>query len=73
MQSEWWKAGELDQYSLKDKLLRVGCRPLKRKHLACRTSADDLDPYKYAECKKIRVDMDECYKALNYLHLSMKQ
>jgi hypothetical protein len=53
--------------------LRVGCRPLKRKLLACRTSPDEMDPYKYAECKKVRTEMDECYKALNYLHLSMKQ
>ena len=27
---EWWKAGELDNFDLRTKLLRVGCRPLKR-------------------------------------------
>ena len=36
MQVEWWRAADADQYSLKDKLLRVGCRPLKRKYLACK-------------------------------------
>ena len=36
MQAEWWKAGEIDEYNLKNKLLRVGCRPLKRKFLACK-------------------------------------
>ena len=36
MKVEWWRAGDSDKYSLKDKLLRVGCRPLKRKYLACK-------------------------------------
>lgn len=72
MQTEWWKAGEVDDFSLQKKLLRVGCRPLKRKFLACKTSTDDLDPRKFAECKKVREEMDECYKALHYLEISMK-
>jgi hypothetical protein len=72
MQVEWWKAGEIDEYNLKNKLLRVGCRPLKRKFLACKASADDMDPKKFAECKKVREEMDECYKALHYLQISMK-
>lgn len=33
-QSEWWRAGEVDDYNLKNKLMRVGCRPLKRNYLA---------------------------------------
>ncbi len=32
---EWWRAKDKDDYNLKKKLLRVGCRPLKRKHMAC--------------------------------------
>lgn len=32
-QNEWWKAKEIDEFNLKMKLLRVGCRPLKRKYL----------------------------------------
>jgi len=43
MKMEWWRAGEADDFSLKGKLQRVGCRPLKRKHLACTTSIDDFD------------------------------
>ncbi len=73
MQTEWWRAGEVDQFSLKEKLIRVGCRPLKRKYLQCKKTVDELDLQKYTECKKIRSDMDECYKALNYLHIAMKQ
>jgi hypothetical protein len=71
MRQEWWRAGEFDNFSLKQKMERVGCRPLKRRHLACVSAIEDQD--KYAECKKIRQDLDECYKALNYLHLARKR
>ena len=37
---EWWKAKEIDDFNLKKKLLRVGCRPLKRKYLACQKTPD---------------------------------
>ena len=70
MKNEWWQAGEIDEFNLKHKLMRVGCRPLKRKHLACKIQNDNLE--KYSECKKIRQELDECYKALNYLHIAMK-
>ena len=36
MEQEWWRASSADQYNLREKLLRVGCRPLKRKYLACK-------------------------------------
>ena len=36
MEAEWWRATDTDQYSLREKLMRVGCRPLKRKYLACK-------------------------------------
>ncbi len=39
-ETEWWRARELDDFDLKKKLLRVGCRPLKRKLLACQKSVD---------------------------------
>lgn len=32
---EWYEAGAVDHYNLNRKLLRVGCRPAKRKLLAC--------------------------------------
>lgn len=70
MATEWWKADEFDDFNLNTKLMRVGCRPLKRKFLACKVVADDFDPKRFAECKKIRLDMDECYKALHYLQVS---
>ena len=34
-ETDWWRAREGDDFDLKRKLLRVGCRPLKRKLLAC--------------------------------------
>lgn len=34
-ENDWWKAFEIDDYNIKNKLLRVGCRPLKRKYLTC--------------------------------------
>ena len=60
MQDEWWRAGDNDQYSLKDKLLRVGCRPLKRKFLSCK-KLQGTGEQGYGECQKIKFDMEECY------------
>ena len=57
MKTEWWKATEVDDFSLREKLLRVGCRPLKRKFLACKTmseDAGDFDVEMYANCKVSR-------------------
>ena len=51
-ETEWWRAREGDEFNLKQKLLRVGCRPLKRKHLACQKSAD-MDSETYHRCKVI--------------------
>lgn len=67
---EWWRAGEIDDFQFKNKMLRVGCRPLKRKHLACMASVEEQGYGKFMECKKMRTDLDECYKALNYIHLA---
>jgi len=66
MKAEWWKASEVDDYNLKNKLLRVGCRPLKRSFLSCR-SGEEFDAEKFARCAKVKTDMEECYKALHYL------
>ena len=35
MKNEWWRASAIDDYNLKNKLMRVGCRPLKRKFIEC--------------------------------------
>lgn len=51
---EWWRASEADNFSLKEKLLRVGCRPLKRKMLACKAAESSGGNYqrdKYYECQ----------------------
>ena len=76
-ETEWWRARETDDFNLKKKLLRVGCRPLKRKLLACQKSVEmDLDTF--AKCKvrlyflilqKIRVELDDCYKSLHFLQM----
>ena len=34
-ETDWWRAKDVDEFNLKKKLMRVGCRPLKRKYLAC--------------------------------------
>lgn len=51
-EQEWWRAKEHDDFSIKNKLTRVGCRPLKRKYLAC-VKDDNGDAHTYADCKVI--------------------
>ena len=46
--NEWWKPSAIDKGSLKAKMLRVGCRPLKRKYLLCMKS--EMDVHNYAKC-----------------------
>ena len=65
MQMEWWKAGPIDNFNLKNKLDRVGCRPLRRKFLSCKASSESME--EFADCKKIREEMEECYKTLHYI------
>lgn len=38
---EWWRPTREDNYSLTNKLLRTGCRPIKRKHLRCIRNEDN--------------------------------
>ena len=49
MQMQWWKAGPIDSFNLKNKLNRVGCRPIKRNYLNCK--AQDNSQEQYADCK----------------------
>jgi hypothetical protein len=49
-ETDWWRARETDDFNLKTKLMRVGCRPLKRKLLACQKSVD-VDVETYQKCK----------------------
>jgi len=32
---EWWRATKKDNFDLTTKLLRTGCRPIKRQYLEC--------------------------------------
>ena len=49
--NEWWRPSSIDNYDIKKKMFRVGCRPLKRKYLSCLYQADYMDSTKYAYCK----------------------
>lgn len=61
MNTEWWRANEVDQFNLKDKLLRVGCRPLKRKYLECKKNLSGLDGQtsieRFGECAVSHLDL----------------
>ena len=60
MDVEWWRAAQTDQFSLRDKLMRVGCRPLKRKYLACKktmASGYNINSVQgYGECQVSQSD-----------------
>ena len=47
-ENEWWAPSSVDNGSLRNKLLRVGCRPLKRKYLLCMKS--EMDVKTFAAC-----------------------
>lgn len=49
MKADWWKAGPVDGFDLQKKLDRVGCRPIRRKFLSCKTEEDSMELY--ADCK----------------------
>ena len=46
--NEWWMPSSVDNGSMRSKLLRIGCRPLKRKYLLCMKS--EMDVQNYATC-----------------------
>ena len=62
MDVEWWRAAQTDQFSLRDKLMRVGCRPLKRKYLACKktmASGYNINSVQgYGECQVSQADLN---------------
>ena len=60
-ETEWWRARENDEFNLKKKLLRVGCRPLKRKYLACQKSVD-LDTDTFQKCKVRNIDFNASFE-----------
>ena len=70
--NEWWKPSKIDNFELHNKLFRVGCRPLKRKHLKCVTNLDS-NVQSYKDCKKIESDLSECYNALYMTYMNTKR
>lgn len=60
-ETEWWRAKEQDDFNLKTKLTRVGCRPLKRKLLACQKSTDAYDIDNFLKCK-VGLNMRTIYR-----------
>jgi hypothetical protein len=60
-ETDWWKAKDIDDFNIKKKLMRVGCRPLKRKYLACQKNPD-MNPEIYSNCKVIIFLINNFYK-----------
>jgi len=69
--NEWWKPSKVDNYELKNKLYRVGCRPIKRKYLKCQANLDNTNDFK--QCKKIEKELSDCYNALYISYLNSKR
>lgn len=49
--ADWWKAGEIDNYKLEKKLLRIGCRPIHRRFLRCQSQKGVLESEGFEKCK----------------------
>ena len=47
----WWEATATDNFDINQKLLRVGCRPVKRKLLECRQTKLNTG---YGSCVALR-------------------
>eukprot|EP00831_Metopus_contortus_P052842 TRINITY_DN44387_c0_g1_i4.p2 TRINITY_DN44387_c0_g1~~TRINITY_DN44387_c0_g1_i4.p2 ORF type:complete len:134 (+),score=24.52 TRINITY_DN44387_c0_g1_i4:1-402(+) len=60
--NDWWMPSTIDNGSLKSKLLRVGCRPLKRKYLECTKASMTLEQYE--KCFTYSQELDLCLKML---------
>ncbi|CAI2385975.1 unnamed protein product [Moneuplotes crassus] len=67
--SEWFEANDIDEFDLEEKLMRVGCRPLKRKFLAFQKQNDGSE-LAYTKIKKMRQQLDNCYELLEYMQIA---
>ena len=56
--SEWWQAGEEDQYNFETKLLCTGCRPLKRDYIKC--IHENSINYNLQKCANLKTKYMEC-------------
>ena len=70
-ENEWWRPSKIDDFELKNKLLRIGCRPIKRKYLKCKLNMQEAEDFK--NCKQIEKQLNECYESLYIVYLSSKQ
>lgn len=66
----WYHASERDHFNLNRKLMRMGCRPLKRQLLECQQSARSSGAAP-ATCEKLRSDYTQCAQVLSYLQATL--
>ena len=62
--TEWWQAGAEDDFSFEKKLLRTGCRPLKRDYIKC-IHQNSLN-YTLENCMDLKRKLVECENLLKY-------
>lgn len=59
----WYRAGKEDNFSIRDKILRTGCRDVNREIIECRN-----DSRKSKEvCERVGKDYNECMSIYKYL------
>jgi hypothetical protein len=69
--TEWWRPSKIDNYDIKNKLLRVGCRPLKRKYIKCRQVMELPEDYK--KCQDLNKELNDCYEMLYTVYYNTKR
>jgi len=67
--NEWWRPSSIDDYNLKNKLLRVGCRPLLRKLNKCMIDEE----INYKKCENLQNELKKCEETLYLLYYTAKQ
>ncbi|CAG9318505.1 unnamed protein product [Blepharisma stoltei] len=68
---EWWKASARDKYDINEKLLRVGCRPLKRKLILCKKEQREKDHA--FSCMDMEEELKTCIRLLQYVQSTYVQ
>ena len=59
------------KYIILTKLLRVGCRPLKRKILRCKQNLDY--EINFTKCAEMELELKKCHELLHILYLTTKR
>ena len=65
----WWEATATDNFDINQKLLRVGCRPVKRKLLECRQTKLNTG---YGSCVALEQELTNCLQLLQFVHSTYK-